>query len=937
MARERKDVAGAEKRGHSHVFQRTENTLNDGNPCSGSHHNHNSNSSRGSTTGSSVASACSTTTGSSQVTTAVPSHNSNIANSKNNRSSSSNRKPEKYKSKLKTSAKSPNLFSYAQRLLFDHWKTLLGCVCLTVASYFGYLGYLETRVNTPFDNERLVSGEGGPEKDWGTYRPLNYFGLKTRHPHSPVMGLMWYRPVNLGYGGQGLRHWCDMNDKLEKYGWQYHDGKHFGSQEIYDGQFQLRTSFIKYNKHKVMGENSELNDKSENNLDWTARISVLSNTSGDGHRQIALIWYVALDERTNGRLRYTAPKQDSSPGLGMAVKGVTDQLGKFRLHFHNIRGRVQHHSYLSTVAPGLNRLKETVYNHFKVINDPKGSGERFIGLAGEIVGSTQEQHLNMEPNFIAVQFLAEANFTLDITYERVGENSSPSTILVGKDYTAALRQKMSEFDARFEKTYQLSAKGFSREQILFAKWSLSSLLGGIGYFYGSSKVQSVHTSNPVPYWKAPLFTAVPSRSFFPRGFLWDEGFHGLLIATWDVDLELNILAHWLDLLNVEGWIPREQILGVEALSKVPSEFVVQNNLNGNPPTFFLVLKRLLDQQRSTLFQSERLDFLEKIYPRLQAWFAWYNSTQKGVGTSGSAYASSSYRWYGRDGNSDRELNPKTLTSGLDDYPRASHPTIEERHLDIRCWIAFASNVMGDISTMLGKNYLKYYETSSYLMDNQLLNEEHLSPLTQTYADWGLHTDAVTLKRIQKTPPMPKNIVGKRLQQPQEQTSEVLRVVLKPPTYRFVDSTFGYVNLFPFLLEILDHDSIYLGKILENIHNPQVLWTDYGLRSLSRSSPLYQKRNTEHDPPYWRGAIWININYLTLKALYHYGQVDGPYTELSRSIYTELRNNIIENIFREYQRTGYLWEQYDDNTGHGKGCHPFTGWTSLIVLIMAEQY
>lgn len=539
----------------------------------------------------------------------------------------------------------------------------------------------------------------------------------------------------------------------------------------------------------------------------------------------------------------------------------------------------------------------------------------------------------LEPNFIATQLTTRAPFTLDIIYRTingdamdgiVGEKIKKESILVGDKYTLLLQKKIEGFSDEFERKFKLAKKGYSKSDVIFAESILSNTIGGIGYFYGSSRVQSPFTKEPVPYWKAPLYTAVPSRSFFPRGFLWDEGFHGLLIAQWDLDIELDIMNHWFDLMNVEGWIPREQILGPEALAKVPEEFVTQHNSNANPPTFFLTLKTILKKYQSeVLLSKNRLSNLQRFYPRLQAWYSWFNNTQKGE-------VSGTYRWRGRDELTARELNPKTLTSGLDDYPRSSHPSKIERHLDLRCWIALAAEVISDLAKLLDRNPEKYEETYEYLTDINLLNQLHLSPTTGTYSDYGLHTDAVILRK----PNLNQNM--QHIQQQQEEVESV-RFTLKPPEPRFVDTSFGYVSLFPFLMQILPSTSPTLETIFNNMHNPEVLWTPYGLRSLSKKSPYYMRRNTDHDPPYWRGQIWININYLSLRSLYHYKNQQGPYAQKASKIYEELRSNLVGNLIKQYNRTGYIWEQYNDETGAGSGCKPFTGWSSLVVLIMSEQY
>lgn len=66
------------------------------------------------------------------------------------------------------------------------------------------------------------------------------------------------------------------------------------------------------------------------------------------------------------------------------------------------------------------------------------------------------------------------------------------------------------------------------------------MLGTIGYAHGSNRVQSSYSSKQSLYGPHSLLSTCPSRSVFPRGFLWDEGFHQLLLMKFDPDLSLEV-------------------------------------------------------------------------------------------------------------------------------------------------------------------------------------------------------------------------------------------------------------------------------------------------------------------------------------------------------------------------------------------------------------
>ena len=299
---------------------------------------------------------------------------------------------------------------------------------------------------------------------------------------------------------------------------------------------------------------------------------------------------------------------------------------------------------------------------------------------------------------------------------------------------------------------------------------------------------------------------------------------------------LDIVKSWFNLMDEDGWIAREQILGPEARSKVPQEFQVQYPHYANPPTLFLVLETLMDKIQSessnTPHKSDEygairnahlrnpdmaLDYLKDLYPYVKRHYFWYRKTQRGDIKSYDREAFSTkeaYRWRGR-------TPEHILTSGLDDYPRPQPPHPGELHTDLISWMGMMTRSMRRIAETIGElddaSELKGYETA--ILRN--IDDLHWDSKEKTYCDATI-----------------------------DDYEESVHVCHK-----------GYISIFPFMAGLLPPDSPRLGSILGLISDPDELWSDYGIRSLSRKSEFYGTGEN-----YWRSPIWMNMNYLVVQNL-----------------------------------------------------------------------
>ncbi len=198
-------------------------------------------------------------------------------------------------------------------------------------------------------------------------------------------------------------------------------------------------------------------------------------------------------------------------------------------------------------------------------------------------------------------------------------------------------------------------------------------------------------------------------------------------------------------------------------------------------------------------------------------YEWFRRTQAGNMTNYQLPASGfkqGYRWRGR-------TLQHTLTSGLDDYPRAQPPHPEELHVDALCWVGSMAVALGKISAFLGEH--KDQETFSRHKADivRSIDGIHWSQPDQAYCDTTIAHE-----------------------------NQVQKICHK-----------GYVSLFPFLLGFVGPDHPHLKPLLKLIQDPEELWSPFGIRSLSRKDKYYGK-----DENYWRSPVWINVNYMVLQRL-----------------------------------------------------------------------
>lgn len=727
---------------------------------------------------------------------------------------------------------------------------------------------------------------------WGTYRPFPYVGLRCRSPHSPLVGLMWYKPSLLlqttknntssttrprYYWDSTLRHECAYQDELSRFGWNVHDGSTFGAQLLVDptNQVKLTTEWIVWN---------------QTTNQWVLRVSGERHLSGNilsgSGNDLSLLLYVATPG--NRTAEFVEPS---------SIQGIQPDVGPFRIRLEPFLNTT-HPSYWNSDTNENVSFNASAYfvawtTDPSVYYNPKPNliselQDPTVSLPSHLFdpNNLYRAHTAKRGNQVVLQVFFELPFVLDIhfAYQKAAYSSLPSPNPDSVTRKIDLARRV--FHDRFEEYFQSSS--WTTAQVETAQYALSNMLGSQSYMYGDRQLltDDGHVVSQGPTY---LFAIVPDRPNHAQGFAWDEGFHQHLVSLWDPAISYEIVSSWFQQVdNSTGWIARQQMLGEEVRWGARPSSWPQIPGTANPPTLHLLLETLLDRADANEkeYSPEFRKFLRDIWNPLQKNVDWYLETQQ------SPLSRYLFRWQGR-------TPTYCLPSGMDDYPRAPILTNLEAHLDLQVWMIVSTRVAARVASVIGDDEkAHFYERTSFFIQSML--DEFWNPKTLLFDEFYYTINSTITKW---------------------------------------DGHFGYLNFFPFIFKVLPTDCKVFDLVTQRFLKRQNngIWSDFGIRSLSTNDSYYRK-----GAHYWTGPIWININYMILRSLHDYWKnprysMSQTTRDLIEDAYRELRDSVIDTVVSTFAETGFIWEVYSGDTGAGFNNHPFTGWSALIVNIISERY
>jgi mannosyl-oligosaccharide glucosidase len=406
--------------------------------------------------------------------------------------------------------------------------------------------------NAKLSNESLL---------WGPYRPNLYFGVRPRIPKSLLTGLIWAKVDSFEGAQQGIkaplrsldymltlqtafRHTCEQHEGMAGYGWEEYDVRQGGRQIVHDAgnRIDVTTEFVKF-------------PGGEHGGGWGVRVRGTPRPDAPENLVTTVVLYTGMTGE--GSIGVVNEPDDLGYEGSIKLTGSSKELGDFQIE---VTEGPSTNKFPPNTHPSFadKPLDRTIVSSVQASEDVlwEGKALMFQALKPEVDAYIEKYGQDTAPppwqvftlpndvkegNLHYVQKVFVGAFEYDIIFS---SGSAPVPTTSG-DLTKAIKQTTQSFSERYTKLLAPKAPFTDPKYETFSKAMFSNLAGGIGYFYGDAVVDRSYASEydeeNENFWieaeeargrnqqklEGPyeLFSSIPSRPFFPRGFYWDEGFH----------------------------------------------------------------------------------------------------------------------------------------------------------------------------------------------------------------------------------------------------------------------------------------------------------------------------------------------------------------------------------------------------------------------------